>query len=84
MSPDGMGVQVRESELWAFHDHAVPYFAFVRNTPALLPSVLVKVRPFIQAATSARLQILLRVVATPIGARLAPPTPCPRSGCLHS
>ena len=34
---------MRESELWAFHDHAVQYFAFVRNTPTLLPSVLVKV-----------------------------------------
>ena len=35
--------EVRSAEFWAFHGHARQYFHFVRNTPTVLPSVLVKV-----------------------------------------
>jgi len=35
--------QVHRSEFWSLHEHSRAYFSFVSQTPAVLPSVLVKV-----------------------------------------
>ena len=38
-----MLAQVHRSEFWSLHEHCRAYFNFVSQTPAVLPSVLVKI-----------------------------------------